>query len=288
MSRFTTAGLPRPVVIPEVDYEAIKALRLGEFVARMLEQGIDYDVTSQRFNPGVAAAETAAFGEVYFVQRLNDAVRVALLPSFASGSDLDLNVARTGLTRLPGETDAALRERDRLARKGKSAAGPDDSYISAARNFSPRVRDVAVEAETRNSSSRVLILSVLTTDNGGLIDDELRDGLTVALNDKAFRSRNVTVEIVPAIITTKDVVATLYLYPETPDVVVTQAGAALVAAVAADQQLGFDLTESYVTKQLHLSGVQRVELQGWADVYADFNEAIRLGTVTVTPVRLTS
>jgi phage-related baseplate assembly protein len=288
MARFTTEGLPYPVVIQPLDYEATLDRRLAEFVETMHEHGVEYDVEDMETDPAVIGAEAAAVGDSYFIDYGNHVARVVLLPSFAIGSDLDLHVARNGLTRFSGETDAALRERDRLARKGKSAAGPDDYYKSKARDTDVRVRDVAVEAETRNASERVLILSVLTSDNGGLIGDELKDTLTAALNDPSFRSRNVTVEVVPAIITTKNVVATIYIYPETPDVVVTQARQALLDAVTADQQLGFDLTESYVTKHLHRSGVQRVELQSWVDAFADFNEAIRLGTVTVTTIRLTS
>jgi phage-related baseplate assembly protein len=288
MSRFTTEGLPRPVIVQPLDYEATRALRLGDFVERMLEAGVEYDVAGLPANPGTIAARSAAYGDMHFVARLNDAARVALLSSFAIGTDLDLHATRIGLERLPDETDEALRERVRLAWKGKSAAGPDDYYKSAARNFDPLVRDVAVTAETRDFSDRVLILSVLTSDNGGLITPELQAGLTEALNDPSFRSRNVTVEIVPAIITTKNVSAHVHLYPETPESVIDQAEQALIEAMAADQRLGFDLTRSYVEKHLHRAGIQRVELQGWTNAYAEFNEAIRLGTITLTMFRLTS
>ncbi len=128
--------------------------------------------------------------------------------------------------------------------KSKSAAGPDDYYIAAARNVSPLIRDAKIlRAETRNFSDRFLILAVLTNDNGGLLSDALRAQLTAALNDTKFRSRNVTVEIVSAVITTRDVKATLYLYPETPDAITETARANLISAAAADQRLGFDFTD---------------------------------------------
>lgn len=288
MSRFSTEGLPHPVVTQPLDIEAARLRRLGEYVDLMRAAGIDYSVENEDTDPAAIAARVAGLGDTYFTAALNDAARVVLLESFARGSDLDLHARRTGLERLDGETDAALRERIRLARKGKSAAGPDDYYKSAARNISALVKDVAVTAETRNFSERVLILSVLTTDNGGLLSTELQTELTVALNDPAFRSRNVLVEVVPAAIITRNVTARLYLYPETPDVVGEQARAALIAAHVLDQRLGFDLTRSYVQKYLHRAGVQRVELQGFSDAMAAFNQAIRLGTVTINTERLAS
>lgn len=286
--KFTVDNLPRPVVTQELDYQAAKDLRLGDYVARMLDEGIEYDVDMIEADPAVIGAGSAAMGDTQFVARLNDAARVALLAYFATGSDLDLHADREGLERLPGEEDPQLYERIRLARKGKSAAGPDDYYKEKARRTDVRVRDVAVYAETRNASQRVLILSILTNDNGGLMTPDLADKLTVALNDPAFRSRNVTVEVVPALLTTKPVTGTLYLYPDTPDVVVDEAETELINAVDRDQRLGFDLTDSYVKRALHQPGVQRVELSGWSDALAAFNEAVRLGAVDLTPVRLSS
>lgn len=287
MSRFSTTDLPRPVIIQELDYEAARARRIGEYVDRLHIAGIDYEVGSDPYDPVPIAAEAAASGDVHFVARLNDAARVTLLPSFAEGSDLVIQATRAGIAPLPGELDPALRERIRLAWKSKSAAGPDDYYIAAARNLSPLVRDAKIlRVETRNFSDRVIILAVLTNDNSGLLSDDLRDALTAALNDPKFRSRNVTVEIVPAVITTRDVTATLYLYPETPDAITETARANLVSAAAADQRLGFDFTDSYVKAKLHLSGIQRVTLTGWQDAFASSGEAIRLGTVAVSPVRL--
>ncbi|WP_281978804.1 baseplate J/gp47 family protein [Pseudorhizobium flavum] len=291
MSRFSTDGLPRPVVTQPVSFEAAFQRRLSEFVDGMRAAGVDYDVEDLETDPAVIAAQAAGYGDMYFAAALNDAARVILLPSFAEGTDLDLQATRAGLgddPRLEGETDAALRDRIRLAWKGKSAAGPDDYYKSAARNFDALVKDVAITAETRDFSDRVLILSVLTTEDRGALSDELRDGLTLMLNDPAFRSRNVTVEVVPAIISTKNVSAHMYLYPETPAAVVDQARDALVAAMTADQRLGFDLTRSYVEKYLHRPGVQRVELQGWTNAYAEFNQAIRIGDINLTMFRVTS
>lgn len=286
MTRFSTDGLPRPIVTQPIDFEPAFDRRLGEFVDLMRARGVDYDVDTLETDPAVIAAQAAGYADMYFAAALNDAARVVLLPSFAEDTDLDLQAQRGGVTRLDKESDAALRERIRLAWKGKSAAGPDDYYKSAVRNHSPLVKDVAVTAETRNFSERVLILSVLTSDNGGLLSEALRQELTAILNDPAFRSRNVLVEVAQAVIATKNVAANIYLYPEAPAAVIDQAQQALIAAMETDQRLGFDLTRSYVERHLHRPGVQRVELQGWTNVYAAFNEAVRLGTISLTMSRL--
>lgn len=288
MTRFSTDDLPRPIVTQPVSFETARDRRLGEYVDLMQAAGIDYDVGTHESDPTVIAAEAAGYGDVYFAAALNDAARVTLLPSFAEGTDLDLQATRAGLERLPGELDPALRERMRLSWKGKSAAGPDDYYKSAARNFSALVKDVAVDVETRDFSDRVLMLSVLTTDNDGLLSAGLQADLTELLNNPSFRSRNVTVEVGPAVVTTKNVSAHMYLYPDTPDSVVGQAESTLIDAFQSDQKMGFDVTRSYLERHLHRAGVQRVELQGWANAYAEFNEAIRLGTVTLTSFRLAS
>ena len=286
MTNFTTVGLPRPVVIPEIDFETARALRQSDLVERMHAYGVEFDAGDLLAEPVVAACEAAAHGDHYYVQRLNDMARTVILASFAEKTDLDLHAVRAGLTRAAGESDEALRERIRLAYKGKSAAGPDDYYRSKARDTDPRVRDVSVTAETRNASERVLILSVLTNDNGGVASDDLLAKLTTALNDPAFRQRSVTVEVVPAVILTQPVTATVWLYPQA--IQPTDGAAALRTAFAADQRLGFDLTRSYVEKYLHGTGVQRVELQGWTDRFAGPDEAIALGDVVLTYQRLAS
>jgi phage-related baseplate assembly protein len=288
MTRFSTDGLPRPVVTQPVAFEDAFQRRIGEYVDLMHDAGIDYDVEVLETDPAVIAAQAAAYGDIHFAAALNDAARVILLPSFAEGSDLELHSKRTGIgERLEGETDAALRERMRLGWKGKSAAGPEDYYKSAARNYSALVKDVQVDAETRNFSDRVLILSVLTTDNNGLLSAGLQAELTEVLNNPSFRNRNITVEVSPAVITTRDVSAHIYLYPDAPDSVVPQAASALTEAFQLDQKMGFDVTSSYLQRHLHRPGVQRVELLGWTDAFAEFNEAIRLGTITLTPFRVT-
>jgi phage-related baseplate assembly protein len=288
VTRFSTDDLPKPVVTQPVDFESAFQRRLGEFADIMQARGIDYDVTDLQTDPAAIAAQAAGYGDVFFAAAVNHSARVILLPSFAEESDLDLQATRAGLERLDGETDGALRERMRLSWKGKSAAGPDDYYKSAARNYSALVKDVAVDAETRNFSDRVLILSVLTTDNDGLLSAGLQAELTEVLNETSFRSRNVTVEVSPAVITTRNVSADIYLYPDAPDSVVPQAAGALTEAYQSDQKMGFDVTSSYLQRHLHRPGVQRVELQGWTDAFAEFNEAIRLGTITLTPFRVAS
>lgn len=278
-TNFTTADLPKPVLVQPLDYEQIFQLRLNDLVERMRAAGVDYDVPTLQTDPAVIAAQAAAYGDLYYLARLNDAARRILLASFAEGTDLDLHAVRAGLTRASGESDEALRERIRLAYKGKSAAGPDDYYRSEARNADPRVIDVAVKAETRNASERVLILSILTSDNGGLATPDLLAKLTTILNRPDFRQRNVAVEVVPAVIVTKPVQAVIYLYPQA--IQPADGGAALRAAFKADQRLGFDLTRSYVEKYLHTTGVQRVELVGWTDAMADFDQAIALGAISI-------
>ena len=287
-SNFSTAELPKPVVVAELDFEATFQARLQDFVGRMIAAGVDFDQEMLETDPAVIAAQSAAYADMHFVARLNDMARTAILPSFAQGSDLDLHVQRTGIReRAAGESDAAVRQRIRLYYKSKSAAGADDYYIAKAFETDPRVKDVAVTVVTRNASERVLILSVPTSDNGGEADTTLLTKLELALNDPSFKARNVAeVDCIPAVIVIKPVTATIYLYPQ--GVQPADGAKPLRDAFALDQRLGFDLTRSYVEKYLHQGGVQRVELVGWTDANAAANQAIRLGDIVLNFVRLTS
>ena len=266
------------------DVETLISNRSDDFAARMREEGYDYTVDDLSDTPAAVAAETAGFGDAYFLGLLDETARAVVLPSYAEGSDLDLCVARSGTERLDGETDAALRERDRLNRKGKSAAGPDDYYKAAARAVDSRVIDAAVSVATRDFSTRVLSLSILTGDNDGVPDEALLASILAVVNASDFKSRNVVVEVVPAVIDVVDVVATLYLYPDAVEP--SDPAQTLRDAFDDDQTLGFDLTESYVVSKLMGAGVQRVVLTGWADHYAAYNQALALGNVTISVERV--
>ncbi|SDQ99783.1 baseplate J/gp47 family protein [Pseudovibrio sp. Tun.PSC04-5.I4] len=286
MSRFNPHSFPRPVVVQPLDYEQLRQDRIEEAVAGFHAKDIAYTVENLETDPVVIAAEAAAYGDLHFIGRLNDAARVVLLSEFAEGSDLDLKVKRSGLQRLAGEDDIALRERERIEQKGKSSGGPMEYYVARAMGVDPRLRHVKGFGETRNITERWLIFSVLTHDNNGIADQELLDRISSSLRQTGFKRNFVQIEVVSAVVTTVNVSAVLHYYPEA--IIPEHPEAALLQAYIKDQQQGFDITTSYLDHYLHSNGVQRVELPGWTDRIAASNEAFALGDVQITTERLIS
>ncbi len=284
MPGFDLENYPTPVVglteeERERDPEELILLRGADYALRMKDLGFNYTVEGLKGTPAAAAAETAGYGDAHYLNHLDNVALAVLSPSHSDGELLDLCVARSGTKRLPGEIDVELRERDRLNRKGKSAAGPDDYYKAKAREVSSRIRDVAVgEPIIQDHSTVVLPLSVLTHDNNGTPEQPLLSQISQVLNAKNFTKRGIVVLVRGAVIEVVNVHFVLWLYrdgvaPPDPD-------QKLRTAFGKAQRLDFDLTESWIHSVLHDASVQRVELPNWQDRFAPFDRALALGDVT--------
>ncbi len=216
MSAFNPYDFPRPVITAELDFQSEKGKILQDEVNRLQANGMASDTINIQADVLNIGAEAGAARDVYWIARLNDAVRVVHLSEFAEGADLDLKVQRSGIKRLTGETDQALRKRERIAQKGKSSGGPDDYYKDRALGVDARVRDVQVFGETRNITERWLVLSVLTHDNGGIADAALLERILTSCNERSFKRSFVHVEVVSAVIAKVNVSAVITYYPATP------------------------------------------------------------------------
>ncbi|WP_279480255.1 baseplate J/gp47 family protein [Aureimonas sp. SK2] len=284
MSRsFLTEGLPAPLLTEPLSFASAKALRLEDIVSALRTADVPYDVEMLESDPIVIAAGRAAWGDLHFTALANAKARAAVLVRYAFGADLDLHAEDEGLTRFPGEQDEALQERIIIARKGISVAGPDDYFIKLARNADARVRDVAVSASTEDPTTRVVTLAILSSENGGIASPELLAKVTAATDDPKVRPRSVRVQAVAAALRVTPVTARLWLYPTAIDAQIATLPARLAEAFAAEQRLGFDLTDSWIASKLQVAGVQKVTLVGWTDVITAFNEAPALGALDIQP-----
>jgi phage-related baseplate assembly protein len=80
-----------------------------------------------------------------------------------------------------------------------------------------------------------------------------------------------------------NVEAEVYLYPDSSATVLAGIEAAIRAAIQTEGGLGWDLTLSWLIKNIHVDGVQRVELiSPTTNQVADDGTAISIGTFTVT------
>ncbi len=272
-------NLTAPQIVEEISFETILEALMDDATARFAASGITYDVGVLETDPVKITQEPVAYREVMIRARGN-AIALENLVAFATGSNLDHLAAFYDVTRLVGETDDRLRTRVALAVSGRSTAGGKDWYKAAAMRASVRVRDVAVY---RTGIGPELNVAVLATDNGGLADGALLNDVNTEIQRDDVRVISDVINVVAAVSTVVNVSAQIWLLPTASQTVFTTLEATVRALHAAEGGLGFDLKRSWLLAKLHQPGVSRVELVApVADIVVTDNQAIQLGTVTLT------
>ena len=262
--------LAAPDVVEALDYEAILAALKTDFSQRYPA----FDVADLETDPVVMVLQVAAYRELTLRQRINDAARANLL-AFAQGLDLDHLGVFYGINRTHGETDTALKERIIAAIVGRSPAGSAHWYRANALSADVRVKDAAVY---REDDSPVVHISVLSTDNGGQVGQELLDAVAGRCGNDLVRVVSDTIAVHAATVSDVTVKADIYLFPDTPIDVFNGLQTTFEDAFTAAAGLGWDLTQSWIYSQLHQPGVQRVVIaQPAGDVAVDFKGAVKLG-----------
>lgn len=273
MATIDFSSLPAPEIIEPLDFETI----LGEMIADLQARDPSYTEILES-DPGVKILEVAAARELILRQRMNDALRATLL-RYAAGADLDNLAAFYGVTRLEDETDEAVRTRTIERIMGSSTAGGAAWYRSAALSASPLVKDAAVSSPDPG----LVLVSILSSQGDGTPSSGLLSTVNTAMQSDSVRVITDTLTVAGATINTVPVTAQVYLYPETPIEVFNGLQAGLTAAFTAASGLGWDVTRSWLTAQLHPAGVQRVVLTSpAADVVCSSSQAPALGAITLT------
>lgn len=266
-------SLPAPAIIEALDFETI----LAELLADLQDRDPSYTEILES-DPGVKLLEVVAARELTLRQRVNDALRATLL-RYATAGDLDNLAAFYAVTRLPNETDDALRVRTIERIMGSSTAGGAAWYRFQALSASPLVRDAAVSSPAPGE----VMINILSTQGDGTSTTQLLEDVAAVVNSDRVRVITDTVTVAGATILTVPVTAAVYLYPETPIEVFNDLQADLAAAFAAAAGLGWNVTRSWLIAQLHPAGVQRVELASpTADIICGPSQAPALGAVTLT------
>lgn len=309
-------SLPAPALIEALDYETILARMIGGLVS--LDPAYDAILES---DPAIKVLEVAAARELILRQRVNDAFRATLI-AFSGTTDLDNLGAFYGVIRKVDETDEELRARIVLRIQGSSTAGGAAWYRYQGLTASDRIKDIAVSSPEPGvveiavlSKETAILLDATpeeldaaaafygTSRNGGEQDEVLRQRLldTVAaaggrgtatqallavvddfIQDDAVRVVTDTVNVVTATIYDVDVVADVYLYPDTPIQVFNRLEAELRAQFLANVSLGWDLTRTWVISRVHPAGVQRIELSSPAtDIVVGPSGAVALRSITL-------
>lgn len=303
MTRFSgvdLAGLPKPQVVQELAYEAeLAALKL-DYAERYPDFTADLES-----EPVIKLLETAAMAVLTSKARENQAAR-AVMPAFATGSDLDHVGARFRVERLlldqgdeaatppvlpTYEDDDAMRRRVRLAPEAFSVAGPLGGYIFNALSAGEAPERVSVtspapgttlvlyeydpvglsagvkDAGAEKTNPGEVTVAVMGWEGDGTPTQATLDAVTAHLSANHVRPMNDTVIVQPVQVLPYQVDATLEVR-EGPEQPLALAAAteALVEYVTARHSVGSRVTQSGLHEALTVGGVEKVRLNGWVDI----------------------
>lgn len=274
MSTVDLSALPAPQVLEDLNFEEVYQEDLSTF---RLHMGDNWSAALES-DPVTKLLEVGAYRKLGNRARVNDAAK-ALMLAHAKRGDLDQLAANVGLKRLVVqaedltavppvaevlEEDDALRERVQMVYEGLTTAGPRNSYILHARNASGLVADATAESP----SPAVVDVTVLSLDGDGEASPELLAEVADQLNDDDVRPVGDRVNVRSAEVLRYRIDAVLYLTGTGPENEATLAECQrrLQAWINPRRRLGVEVSRSAIDAQLHISGVRRVDLTGWADI----------------------
>lgn len=290
MSTIELSALPAPQVLEDLDFEEVYQADLTTFKTFVGDSW----AAPLESDPATKLLELGAYRKVGTRARINDAAK-ALLLAYAKGSDLDQLAANVNLKRLVVqaedltasppvdevlEEDDALRERIQMVYEGLTTAGPRNSYILHARNASGQVADATAESP----SPACVTVTVLSLIDEGVADASLLEAVAAALNDEDVRPVGDRVSVQAAQILSYSIDAVVYMTGGGPENEATLAECRrrLAAWINPRRRLGVEVARSAIDAQLHISGVGRVDLNGWQDIRPTKAQAAWCEGFTVT------
>ena len=274
MSTVDLSALPAPPVLEDLNFEEVYQEDLSTF---RLHMGDNWSAALES-DPVTKLLEVGAYRKLGNRARVNDAAK-ALMLAHAKRGDLDqlaanvelkrLVVQAEDLTAVPPlaevlEEDDALRERVQMVYEGLTTAGPRNSYILHARNASGLVADASAESP----SPATVVVTVLGLLGDGVADDELLDVVRDGLSDEDVRPLGDRVIVQSAEILSYRIDAVVYMAGtgSENEAILAECKKRLNAWINPRRRLGVEVSRSAIDAQLHINGVVRVELTGWADI----------------------
>ncbi|WP_313801012.1 baseplate J/gp47 family protein [Sphingobium sp.] len=243
--------LPKPQVIEEKGFDAIKAEMVAEFQSRY----DDYDAVLES-DPAMKLIEVFAYRELLLRQNFNERAVSMLLP-FASGADLDNLAAYYGVTRLDGEEDEDLLRRVLLAPDSFTVAGPEAAYVYHALTADGTISD----ASAIMSAPGEVLVSLLSAAGDGTASAEQIAAVEAVLTHDEVRPLTDSVTVQSAEIVDYAIHARLQIaYGPDAQLVLTTAQAALDAYLVTRRKLGRLVSSSGHAGALQVSGVETLEL----------------------------
>lgn len=274
MSTVDLSRLPAPQVLESLDFEDAYGEELARFRLYMADQ---WDALVES-DPVTKLLELGAYRRLQNRGRVNDAAK-ALLLAYAKGDDLDHLAANVSLGRLvvqpedllavppvPAvlEADDALRERVQLVYEGLTTAGPRNSYILHARNASGQVADATAESP----APAEVVVTVLALEGNGVASPELLATVERHLNDDDVRPVADRLTVQAAEVLPYRIEAIVFMVGNGPEneAILAESMRRLALWINPRRRLGIEVARSGIDACLHIDGVSRVELPGWADI----------------------
>ncbi len=280
MSTITLSQLPQPDVIELLDFETILAERKAYFVSLYPadQQAAIAATLALESEPITKLLQENAYRELILRQRINDAA-VANMLAWAKGSDLDNLVANWKVQRLiiqPGddtatppvpeikEDDEALILRALMAWDGLSVAGPTGAYEYFALSADGKVAD----AKGSSPAPAEALVTILNTEGDGTADATLIANVTQALSHEDTRPVADRLTVQSAGIIHYTITAQLHISSQgaEADVILQAARDQLAAFINPRRRIGVEVPRSAIDAALHVQGVRKVDLIGWADI----------------------
>ena len=280
MSTITLSQLPQPDVIEVLDFETILAERKAYFVSLYPadQQAAIAATLALESEPITKLLQENAYRELILRQRINDAA-VANMLAWAKGSDLDNLVANWNVQRLtiqPGdptatppvpeikEDDEALILRALMAWDGLSVAGPTGAYEYFALSADGKVAD----AKGSSPAPAEALITILSTEGDGTANAALIAKVTQALSQEDRRPVADRLTVQSAGIINYTITAKLHIDSQGAevDVILQAAREQLAAFINPRRRIGVEVPRSAIDAALHVQGVRKVDLIGWADI----------------------
>ncbi|MFM5679540.1 baseplate J/gp47 family protein [Aeromonas veronii] len=295
MSTITLSQLPQPDVIELLDYETILAERKAYLISLYpadQQQAITSTLALES-EPITKLLQENAYRELILRQRINDAA-VANMLAWAKGSDLDNLVANWNVQRLIiqqgdptatppvpeiKEDDEALILRALMAWDGLSVAGPTGAYEYFALSADGKVAD----AKGSSPSGAVAIVTILSTEGDGTADTALIAKVDQALSheDKRPVADRLTVQSAGIIHYTINARLHVSSQGAEANVILQAARDRLAAFINPRRRIGVEVPRSAIDAALHVQGVSKVDLLGWADITPSQTQAAYCTAFTV-------
>lgn len=265
--------LPEPNIIDPLSYQDI----LAERKQRFIEHAPDYaEALELESDPIHVWLQVESYREALLRQRINEAAASNLLAK-AKNDDLLHLGAFYGVTRLEEESDDDFRLRIRDNTIASSTAGSDVHYRKHAINAAPTdIADVSVQS----LQNGLVTITVLVEKDRDVDDVVNKAAQAVTASDVKMLTD--TIEVNKADLQRIDVVADIYLQENTSERVFNELQSALTLAWEQEARLGWDLTPSWLSAQLHKKGVRDVVLhQPKARQAIDKTQCAAMGAITL-------